>query len=173
MTNKDVFKILLCSYGYDRNIKIETYRGDEGFIGYDVYAENKEGDSYHEVDCEGFMFHVYEILKYMDEKKVGFKSGWWNFPLKHFLNDDLRNSTIVEWDKKDNEVQESIIRMQPLEEWKKKNNPCPTCTINKKDHWDIVHYKCELCHTHNCNIMTKFWADFQIRTDEFMKNLKK
>ena len=51
MTNKDVLKILLCSYGYDRNIKIETYRGDLGRIGYDVYAENKDDGRYEEVAC--------------------------------------------------------------------------------------------------------------------------
>ena len=28
MTGKDFIKILLCSYGYDRNIKVETYNGD-------------------------------------------------------------------------------------------------------------------------------------------------
>lgn len=51
MTNKNVFKILLASYGYDRNIKIETYRGDGGCLGYDIYVENKEGDKYHEIAC--------------------------------------------------------------------------------------------------------------------------
>ena len=36
MTGKDFIKILLCSYGYDRNIKVETYNGDYGAPGYEV-----------------------------------------------------------------------------------------------------------------------------------------
>lgn len=101
MTNKDVFKILLCSYGYDRNIKIETYRGDEGFIGYDIYAENKEGDFYHEVNCEDFMFRIYEILNYMKENNAQFKSEWWSIPIKHVCNEESRNSLVAEWDYSD------------------------------------------------------------------------
>ena len=65
MTNKDVFKVLLCSYGYDRNIKIETYYGDGGFIGYNIHAEDKDGNIYDEVNFEGFMFQVYHLLNFI------------------------------------------------------------------------------------------------------------
>lgn len=158
MTNKDVFKILLCSYGYDRNIKIETYRGDGGFIGYDIYAENKEGDYYNEVNCEDFMFRVYEILKYKKEHNQSFKSEWWNIPIKYVCDEENRNSLIVGWDKQASDHQKWSIAYKPIEEWHKKNNPCPTCTINKKDHWDDVHYNCELNHTHQCKIMIDHYA---------------
>ena len=28
MTGKDVLKMLLCLHGYDRNVKVESYRGE-------------------------------------------------------------------------------------------------------------------------------------------------
>ncbi len=139
MTNKDVFKMLLVSYGYDRNIKIETYRGNEGCLGYNIYAENKEGDKYHEISCENFMFHFYMILNYMKEQNQPFKSDWWSVRIKYVCDDKIRNSLIKSW------------------EWHEKNNPCPICTINKKDHWDSIHYNCELNHTHSCKIMIEHY----------------
>jgi len=153
MTNKDLLKILLCSYGYDRNIKIETYRGDGGFIGYDTYAENKEGDQYHEVSCEDFMFQVYVLLDFMKSEEAPFKSSWWSVPIKYVCDESERNSLIDGWDKHGEHNKKWSIAYKPIEEWHKQNNPCPTCTINKKDHWDDIHYNCELNHTHQCKIM--------------------
>lgn len=153
MTNKDFFKILLCSYGYDRNIKIETYRGDGGFIGYDIYAENKEGDFYHEINCEDFMFRVYQILNYMKEHNGSFKSDWWGIRPNDVCDDKKRSSLIKSWDERDSDNEKWSEAYKPIEEWHKKNNPCPTCAINKKDHWDDIHYNCELNHNHSCQIM--------------------
>lgn len=168
MTNKDVFKILLCSYGYDRNIKIETYYGDGGCVGYDIYAENKKGDFYHEIDCEDFMFRIYEILKYMKENEVGFKSDWWRYTAKYACDEESRNSLISGWDKRDDDNKKWSIAYKPIEEWHKKNNPCPTCTINKKDHWDDIHYNCEINHTHQCKIMIEHYE----KKSEMMRNIK-
>jgi len=168
MTNQDVFKILLCSYGYDRNIKIETYRGDEGFLGYDISAENKEGDYYHEVSCEDFMFQIYEILSYMKEHNASFKSDWWSIPIKYVRDEENRNYLTTEWDKRDSYNQKWSIAYKPIEEWHKKNNPCPTCTINKKDHWDDIHYNCELNHTHQCKIMIEHYE----KKGEMMRQIK-
>jgi hypothetical protein len=156
MTNKDCLKILLCSYGYDRNIKIEIYRGDSGEVGYDVYAENKEGDIYNECDCEGLMFHIYEILDYMRQNEVRCPSTWWNYSTKDVLNDQGRESIIANLDRKEKELQESLIKMRPAFEWHASNNPCHACKINKHDHWDSIHYNCELSHTHSCEILIKF-----------------
>lgn len=161
MTQKDIFKILLCSYGYDRNIKINKYYGEGGFIGYEIYAENEEGDYFEEENCEGFMFHIYCILDYMKENNVGFKSNYWNLIPKDVTDDNSRNALIATWDRNKEEIQQRIIKDKPIEEWKNKNNPCPSCTINKKDHWDSIHYNCELCHTHSCDIMIKFWKDVE------------
>ena len=40
MTGKDIVKILLCQYGYDRNIEVTTYYGDYGAPGYEIRAEH-------------------------------------------------------------------------------------------------------------------------------------
>jgi hypothetical protein len=159
MKNKDVFKVLLSSYGYDRNIKIETYKGEGGYIGYEIHAENKEGDYYHEENCEGFMFHIFKILEYMKDYKANFKSQWWNCNIKQVSDDIFRNSLIAGWDKHDKEVEQSIIDMQPFLEWSKKNDPCTNCKINKHDHWDTIHHNCELCHNHSCELLLNFNND--------------
>ena len=52
MTGKDFIKILLCSYGYDRNIKVETYNGDFGAPGYEVEADHENGDHFQCIDKE-------------------------------------------------------------------------------------------------------------------------
>lgn len=157
MTNKDVLNILLCSYGYDRNIKIETYRGEGGCVGYDVYGENKSGDFYHEVCCEDFMFHVYMILNYMKEHNASYKSDWWSIRVKDICNDATRESLTKSWDSRDDYNLRWAIAYKPLQGWHEKNNPCPTCNINKRDHWDDVHYNCELFHTHQCKIMIEHY----------------
>jgi hypothetical protein len=159
MTNKDVFKILLCSYGYDRNIKIETYHGDSLDIGYDIYAENKEGDCYEEINCEGFMFHVFKILEYMKDSKANFKTNWWNCSPKYVLDETQRNKRIAAWDKHDKEIEQSIIDMQPFLKWSEENDPCIDCKINKHDHWDDIHHNCELNHNHSCKLLLKFNED--------------
>lgn len=169
MTNQDVFKALLCSYGYDRNIKIETYRSNEGYLGYEIYAENKEGDCFHEMNCEGFMFIIYQILDYMKTNNADFKSNWWNYSIKQVSDEKSRNSLIATWDERDRLIAEDIIKMQPCVDWMKENNPCPTCKINKKDHWDIIHYKCELNHNHSCKILLNYLDE----SNKFRENLYK
>ena len=163
MTQKDLLKILLCSYGYDRNIQIEKYYGDEGVLGYHVYAENENEDIYEETNCEPLMFHIYCILNYMKEHNVGFKSEYWMICTKDVLNDSTRQSLINRWDKDEEELVRNIAKYKPLEDWKKQNNPCPSCTINKKDHWDIAHYNCELNHTHSCEILLNFYEEARVR----------
>lgn len=163
MTNKDVFKILLCSYGYDRNIKIETFYGGSLSIGYDIHAENKEGDEYDEIGCEGFMYHVYSILAYMQECGAKFKTDWWNCSPKYAVDDNLRKSIIGQWNKRDKEMENNREMLAPIFKWYKENNPCPNCSINKHDHWDDIHYNCELAHTHTCKILITYLDEYGTR----------
>jgi hypothetical protein len=104
----------------------------------------------------------------MKSNNVALTTDWFNFSAKHIFNDELRNSAIIKRDEDNEKIKKSIIDMQPSFEWYNKNNPCPTCAINKRDHWDTVHYNCKLCHTHSCDILLKFNADYE----EFRKNLK-
>ncbi|MCK9574728.1 MAG: hypothetical protein WC979_03270 [Candidatus Pacearchaeota archaeon] len=161
MTNTDVFKVLLCSYGYDRNIKIESYRGDSGELGYSVYAENKTGDSYNEICCENFMFHVYLILKFMKENNVGFKSDYWSYPTKYVIDDNSRNNIIANLDERDTQLAKDLEELSPVIKWRDDNNPCINCKINKHDHWDDIHYNCELCHTNSCELLKNFQNEYR------------
>lgn len=156
MSNKDVLKILLCTYGYDRNLKINTYYGDNGSIGYDVYAENKNGDVYSEINSDGLMFHIYNIHNYMKSNNANLETKYWGYNINYVLNDKIRESFISNIDIIESQTQESLTNLKPIFQWRKDNNPCPTCQINKKDHWDSIHYNCELCHTHSCDILSKF-----------------
>ena len=47
MSGKDVLRLLLISYGFCRNIEINTYIGDGGCIGYEVSASNDDGIEYY------------------------------------------------------------------------------------------------------------------------------
>lgn len=42
MTGKDVLTLLLCTFGYDQNVKIKVTRTGLEEPCYDIYAENKE-----------------------------------------------------------------------------------------------------------------------------------
>ena len=74
-----------------------------------------------------------------------------------------RNESIKNRDQRNLESEQSWKRNVPVIEWGNKNNPCPTCIINKKDHWDNVHYNCELHHTMSCDILLKFNKEFNER----------
>ena len=163
MTQKDLLKILLCSYGYDRNIQIDKHNGDEGALGYSVYAENENGDFYEETNCEPLMYHIYCILDYMKKNDVGFESRYWNAYTKDILNDSVRQSMIDRWDEYKKQVAKNIAKYKPLRDWQKQNFPCPSCAINKKDHWDSINYNCELCHKHSCEILLNYYKEFRVR----------
>lgn len=169
MTGKDVLKLILCSYGYDRNIDIQTYYGESGCIGYEVNASNAEGDFYLEDNCEGLMFHIYCILSYMKDNNVSYKHDWWNISTKHIIDDNLRNNLLKSFDERDVKQNEQMVKAQTICDWLDQNNPCKVCTINKRDHWDNIHYNCELCHTHSCELLKKRDKDFE----DFKKTLNK
>lgn len=168
MTNKDLFKILLCTFGYDRNIKIDTFRREYGSMVYAITAENKDGDVFSECNSEGVLFNVYTIIEYMKDNNVGCDSKWWGYSLKHILVDSERDKILKQWDINDEKNQRQTDRLSPLWEWTKKNDPCPNCNINQKESWDIVHYNCELCHTHSCEILLDFEKEFERRKTELL-----
>ena len=88
MSGKDVLRLLLISYGFCRNIVISTYIGDGGWIGYEVSASNDDGIEYYAVDCEGLLFHIYEIQKFMRDENIEPRSMLGNFNNKHLLSDE-------------------------------------------------------------------------------------
>lgn len=74
-------------------------------------------------------------------------------------------------DKDKIELQKSIERTRPLGDWRNENNPCTTCQINKKDHWDDIHYNCELCHNNSCKILRDFESEYEKFRQQFNKKL--
>jgi len=69
MSGKDLLKLLLLVFGFNKNVAIKTYKGEGGYTGYDISAENEE-IGYTQVDCEGLLFHMYEILNFMNENNI-------------------------------------------------------------------------------------------------------
>ena len=77
MTGKDVLKLLLVSYGF-KKVKIATYRADCGCIGYQINAENDDGDIYAEFNYEGLMFNIACLINTMSRK--GIEANYNPFP---------------------------------------------------------------------------------------------
>lgn len=94
MSGKDVLRLLLISYGFCRNIEISTYMGDGGWIGYEVSASNDDGIEYYEIDCEGLLFHIYEIQKFMRDENIAPRVMIGNFSNKHLLSDEHLNNIL-------------------------------------------------------------------------------
>lgn len=107
MTGKDVLTLLLCTFGYDRNIKIVVTRTGLEQPCYDIYAENGKGDVYDDDVCEGLMFAIYRIISYMtkydryinspsdktrylDLHNFNLESKWWEIPPKYITDEHER-----------------------------------------------------------------------------------
>lgn len=90
----DVLRLLLISYGFCRNIEISTYIGDGGWIGYEVSASNDDGIEYYAVDCEGLLFHIYEIQKFMRDGNIEPRLMLGNSSNKHLLSDESLNKLL-------------------------------------------------------------------------------
>ena len=69
MRGKDVLKLLLIAYGFDK-IKITTYRGFDNAQGYEIHAANKNGDCYDEENCEGLMFNITFMIDWMKAEGI-------------------------------------------------------------------------------------------------------
>lgn len=92
MSGKDFLRILLAEYGFTKSIKIETYRGECGCIGYTIYATDNEGHEYSSDDCEGLIFDIYQIIDYMKENNIEIlccgSYGNYNLSVKDILSDE-------------------------------------------------------------------------------------
>lgn len=89
MSGKDVLTLLLIAYGFTRKIEIKTYRGEGNAIGYEIHAENENGESYYEVNCEGLIFNISEIINQMNERGISpdycpFPGR--DYPVRYMLN---------------------------------------------------------------------------------------
>lgn len=94
MSGKDVLRLLLISYGFCRNIEISNYMGNGGWIGTEVSASNDDGIEYYAVDCEGLLFHIYEIQKFMRDENIAPRVMTGDFSNKHLLSDESLNKLL-------------------------------------------------------------------------------
>lgn len=175
MTGKDVLTLLLCSFGYDRNIKIEVTNVGYSEPMYDVHAENKDGDVYEQINSDGLMFNIYEIISYMTEynkyinspsektknfdlSNLHFESKWWEIAPKHILNKETREKIIKEKDEIDERIKQEIERMKPFNKWVEENRPCNSCTekVPLTSHPSGWYNDCEICYNGSCPKMRHF-----------------
>lgn len=87
------------------NNKIEEYKDHKmalensnikygGWIGYEVSASNDDGIEYYAVDCEGLLFHIYEIQKFMRDGNIEPRLMLGNSSNKHLLSDESLNKLL-------------------------------------------------------------------------------
>lgn len=102
MSGKDFITLLLCLYGYDRDIDVKLNRGNDNCYGYDITAKNKDGDEYINDGCEGLMFYIKDIICYMEKRGIspyhGILDTYYDLNIKDFLDEDTRNRLLKQYD---------------------------------------------------------------------------
>lgn len=161
MTNKDFIKLLLISVGCDKKYEIDLHRTDDGSIYYEVTGEGDEENQ--SIHFDGFSMYdlVLSFLNNIKEDPDIDLLNKLNYTINHLsqkslLNDDIRNSVYEHQKKHAEEIKRHIEETKYITDWCMENNPCPNCKINKKDHWDDVHYNCAENHHSRCPILKEF-----------------
>lgn len=173
MSGSDMIKLILIMHGYDRDIKIETWKDSEDITitWYDWTAYNDKRD---EISGEepGLSAALCTLFSELHNEKFDCPPDWIGATTKDLLDDNFRNNIIER--NQEIEIYNSIYRevSKSLNEWSAKNNPCPNCKINDHKHWDDIHYNCELCHTNSCDIMNSFYKEYTAKLDVVNKKVK-
>lgn len=170
MTGTEIIRMLLCITGFDRNVEVSTYRGDEGAIGYDFYGENKDGVTLSDCNCEGLAYNVWEIIEQFKTEQPCANIDWIDVPQYVFKTDKSVNDLRKEWDEHDAKIKEMSKKNEPVIKWLEENKPCSKECIDN-DHLDktMVHYGCSKSYYHNCPKLKEFEENF----NKFKENLKK
>lgn len=160
MTNKDFIKLLLISVGCDKKYEIDSHRTDDGSIYYEVTGEGC--DENQSIYFDGFS--IYDlILSFLNNiKENPDLLDKLNYSVNHLyqkslLDDKIRNSVYEQKKKAAEETKRYIKETKYITDWCKENNPCPNCKINKKDHWDDIHYNCAENHHMRCPILKEYY----------------
>ena len=162
MKNEDILKTIAILSGYDRNITFDKWRLEDspGEWCYEMTAENDKEECIS--ICEpGLAMAISQLLEEI--------YGNCDTPVycigetpKYFLDDNWRKEQLERQKRIDEENKEYIRKTKPASDWWKENNPCPKCEINKKDHWDDIHYNCELCHAQRCPILKEAHKKYDV-----------
>ena len=177
MTNKDFIKLLLISIGCDKKYEIDSHRADDGSIYYEVSGKGDNEDQ--EIYFDGF--GIYDlILNFLNNikenpdidllNKLNYSINY--LTQKSLLDDDIRNSVYEQQKKAAEETERYLEETKYITDWCKENNPCPNCKINKKDHWDNIHYNCELNHNNRCSILKEYRNDRDELYNEYRERKK-
>ena len=161
MTNKDFIKLLLISVGCDKKYEIDSHRTDDGLIYYEVSGKGDNEDQAIYFDGFGIYDLILNFLNCIRENpdtdlldKLNYSINY--LTQKSLLDDDIRNSVYEHQKKAAEETERYLEETKYITDWCKENNPCPNCKINKKDHWDDIHYNCEENHNMRCPILKEY-----------------
>jgi hypothetical protein len=164
MTNKDFIKLLLISVGCDKKYEIDSHYTIDGLIYYEVTGKGDNEDQ----AIHFYGFGMYDlILNFLNNIKENPDDDLLNklnysihhLPQKYLLDDNVRNSVYKQQKKAAEETERYLEETKYITDWCKENDPCPNCKINKKDHWDDIHYNCAENHNSRCPILKKYHND--------------
>lgn len=183
MSNKEFIKLLLISVGCDKKYEINSHRTDDGSIYYEVTGEGY--DENQSIHFDGFSMYdlILNFLNNIKEDpdinlldKLNYSVNY--LTQKSLLDDDIRNSVYEQQKRSAEEIERYIEETKYITDWCKENNPCPNCKINKKDHWDDIHYNCAENHNNRCPILKEYQNNrnklySEYRDDRKMEELSK
>lgn len=177
MTNKDFIKLLLISVGCDKKYEIDSHRTNDGSIYYEVTGEGY--DKNQSISFNGFSMYdvILSFLNCIKENpdidllnKLNYNIN--HLSQKYLLDDNERNIVYEQQKKVAEETERYIEETKYITDWCKENNPCPNCKINKKNHWDDIHYNCELNHNNSCLILKEYHNDRDELYNEYRERKK-
>lgn len=176
MTNIEFIKLLLISVGCDRKYEIDTHRAGDGLTFYDVYGEGDNEER--NISLSGYGVYdvvldfLYQIRKHPDVRLLDNLNYDVNhLPLKYLLDDNERRVFYEQQKKAMEETLRYLEDTKFITEWCETHNPCRDCSINKKDHWDDIHYNCAENHYHRCPILLEYCKKRDDMYEEYRKSL--
>ena len=163
MTNKDFIKLLLISVRCDNKDDNDSHRTDDGSIYYYVTGEGY--DENQSICFDGFSMYdlILSFLNNIKEDTDIDLLNKLNYSINHLsqkslLDDDIRNLVYEQQKKAAEEMERYMKETKYITDWCNENNPCPNCKINKKDHWDDIHYNCAEHHHMRCPNLKEYYS---------------
>lgn len=177
MTNKDFIKLLLISVGCDKKYSIEISRASGGYHVYDIYGEGEEEGQCINIIAYDMYDVILSFLNCIRENpdinlldKLNYSIN--HLSQKYLLDDNERNAVYEQQKKAAEETERYLEETKYITDWCKENNPCPNCKINKKDHWDDIHYNCAENHHMRCPILKEYYNDRDELYNEYRERKK-
>lgn len=161
---KETAKLLciLCGYDVDFDFNIEP-TDDIANKFYTLSVQNHEGDEI-VVNEFGAVDFLHSLLNDLKESESNMSIDLFGVPLKSLMNDDYRK-LVYEYRQAMDEGNKDVDKLWEGHEFTEES-PCINCKRNKKDHWDIIHYKCEECHCGTCPELQEFNKRFENHINE-------